>query len=103
MSEQQAYYEAFRTGYWADPDPAFCRCRGRGWALSEVDTWHQCHIHYKGQRHPEDEPLSYDDIPAHQRCDFDVWPNDASGCQVPGSARCARMSDPIFDDLNIPF
>ena len=56
MSEQQQYYNAFRTGYWANPDANRCRCRGSGWALSEVDTWHECPIHYKGQIHPE----SYD-------------------------------------------
>ncbi len=55
MSELQAYYDAFRTGYWADSDPERCRCHGSGWACSEVDTWHQCPIHYTGQPHPEDE------------------------------------------------
>lgn len=54
MSELQAYYEAFCTGYWANPDEDRCQCRGSGWALSEVDTWHACPAHYKGQPHPED-------------------------------------------------
>ena len=53
MSEAQAYYEAFQTGYWANQDPNQCKCHGHGWALSEVDTWHQCPIHFKGQEHPE--------------------------------------------------
>jgi len=54
MSLQQ-YYEAFRSGYWADEDPKKCECGGSGWALSDVDTWHACPIHYDGsQPHPED-------------------------------------------------
>ena len=54
MSELQAYYDAFRTGYWAHPDARECRCGGSGWALSEVDTLHTCRYHYRGQPHPED-------------------------------------------------
>ncbi len=51
----QDYYDEFRMGYWADPDPKVCLCRGSGYALSDVDTWHECPIHFKkGQRHPED-------------------------------------------------
>lgn len=56
MSELQQYYNDFCSGYWADPDPNNCRCRGCGYVLSEVDTWHECPYHYKkGQRHPEDD------------------------------------------------
>lgn len=36
-------------------DEEECLCHGHGWALSDVDTWHTCPIHYKGQRHPEDD------------------------------------------------
>jgi hypothetical protein len=46
MSELQSYYDTFKTGQWAHPDPRFCRCNGSGWALSEVDTWHKCRFHY---------------------------------------------------------
>jgi hypothetical protein len=53
MSLQQ-YYDDFRQGYWATEDPATCLCRGHGWALSDLDTWHQCPVHYRGQLHPED-------------------------------------------------
>jgi len=55
MSELQTYYDNFRTGYWAHPDADRCPCRGRGWALSEVDTWHTCPIHYNGQPGPDDD------------------------------------------------
>ncbi len=58
MSELQQYYDDFRSGYWADPDPEICDCRGSGYALSEVDTWHECPIHYNGQIHPESYPDS---------------------------------------------
>jgi hypothetical protein len=54
MSELQQYYDNFRAGYWAHPDADKCRCHGRGWVLSEVDTWHECPCH-KGQPHPDDE------------------------------------------------
>jgi hypothetical protein len=54
MSELEQYYEAVCTGYWADEDPAHCGCKGRGWMLSELDTWHQCPVHGAGARHPED-------------------------------------------------
>lgn len=50
----QAYYDDFRTGHWADPDASRCPCHGSGWALSDVDTWHECPCHYAGQQHPED-------------------------------------------------
>lgn len=54
-SELSAYYEDFKTGYWRDSDPEVCPCKGHGWALSQVDTWHQCPTHFKGQRYPEDD------------------------------------------------
>jgi hypothetical protein len=54
MSELQLYYDSFKTGYWVDEDPEKCRCGGSGYALSEVDTWHECPEHYvPGQPHPE--------------------------------------------------
>ncbi len=56
MSELQHYYDNFRAGSFQRTDPAQCGCRGTGYALSEVDTWHKCPIHYTpGQRHPEDD------------------------------------------------
>jgi hypothetical protein len=53
MSELQSYYDTFRQGYWATADADECPCHGRGWALSDVDTWHTCQIHFEGQLHPE--------------------------------------------------
>jgi hypothetical protein len=53
MSELELYYRNFSMGQWAHSDASRCRCGGSGWALSEVDTWHTCPIHYTGQTHPE--------------------------------------------------
>ena len=68
MSELQAYYEMFRTGCWAEADADRCPCHGNGWALSDVDTWHECPIHYNGQMHPEcydyeSAPVTHDTVP----------------------------------------
>jgi hypothetical protein len=54
-SEYTSYYEDFKTGYWADSDARVCRCKGHGWTLSEVDTWHRCPFHGVGKAHPDDE------------------------------------------------
>jgi hypothetical protein len=52
----QAEFDEFCRGYWADPDPKQCRCRGSGYALSDLDTWHQCPYHWTKQtRHPEED------------------------------------------------
>lgn len=53
MSELQAHYEMMNTGCWATSDAEDCPCHGNGWALSEVDTWHKCPVHFQGQLHPE--------------------------------------------------
>lgn len=43
------------TGSWAEVNPSKCPCRGRGWLLSDFDTWHSCPRHGDGVPHPEDE------------------------------------------------
>jgi hypothetical protein len=59
MSTLQQQHNLFRqavsSGCLSDPDPKECACYGRGWIGSDFDTWHQCPIHYEGQRHPEDD------------------------------------------------
>jgi hypothetical protein len=52
MSLQAIYNEA-ESKIWADPNAAECGCGGRGWFLSDVDTWHSCPYH-KGP-HPDEE------------------------------------------------
>lgn len=62
-SEGQSYYYNYaEANQWAHPEAGQCGCRGRGWWLSEVDTWHQCPYHGKGKPHPEDHG-DYDDSP----------------------------------------
>lgn len=58
MSEFSRYLESFELLAF-DPDVTRCKCRGNGWALSELDTWHKCRYHYKGQPHPEDDGVPY--------------------------------------------
>jgi hypothetical protein len=57
-SELQQYYDAFtdRLRRGENLRPEECRCNGGGWILSDVDTWHKCPDHFRGQLHPEDEP-----------------------------------------------
>jgi len=55
MSELTQYYMNFSQAYWAHPEASKCGCQGRGWALSQVDTWHRCPYHGNGVPHPEDD------------------------------------------------
>jgi hypothetical protein len=85
MSELQFYYDNFATqpSRWSNQDPDRCGCRGSGWFLSEVDTWHECPKHYKDQPHPE-----YDDY---------IWPPEYEGPQLPDP-------DPVScEEDDIPF
>jgi len=83
----QSYYDAFKSGYWARSDAEVCPCRGCGWALSEVDTWHKCPIHYAGQPDPEWADCGMDD-------DCDVADTEPAPPPEP-------VADPDEDD--IPF
>lgn len=52
----QAEFNFMESGLWADPDPKECPCHGHGYTLSDLDTWHQCPIHWTPEtRHPEDD------------------------------------------------
>ncbi len=82
MSILQDIYNEATSGIWKDLDQNKCGCRGRGWFLSDVDTWHHCHIHNTGQAHPEDdydrEPyvLTQEDIDHAGWCCFsENWVN----------------------------
>lgn len=70
MSLQQAY-DSFRLTYHHDcvPDPKECLCHGSGWVISDLDTAHKCHVHYKGQPHPEDDYAWEDDHEEAMRTD----------------------------------
>ena len=56
MCSLQEEYNEFRRGLWATQDPEECPCGGRGYVLSDFDTWHECPVHHvEGQHHPEDD------------------------------------------------
>ncbi len=56
-SEQSTYLQSFGQGWWAGKEEEHCPCHGYGWNLSELDTWHQCPVHYNGQPHPDEDEL----------------------------------------------
>jgi len=96
----KAYYDSFASSAWAHPEAEKCACRGRGYALSEVDTWHECPEHFvPGQPHPEEYDGSWD------------WDQEAelkkykAGGQKEGSFE--PFSDypafDVFEDSDIPF
>jgi len=54
-SEYESYYANFDANQDVDRPAETCACRGHGWILSDLDTWHECRAHYAGQPHPESE------------------------------------------------
>lgn len=56
QSEAQMHTQAIEAGWSSTEDPETCACRGTGYILSQLDTFHECRIHFvKGQPHPEDD------------------------------------------------
>lgn len=55
--ERGAYYINFGRMVRRDAveDPEDCACRGSGWVLSQVDTWHKCPVASHAGPHPEDD------------------------------------------------
>ena len=69
MNSLQQEFNELQTGNWAEQNPSKCPCRGRGWLLSDLDTWHQCPVHGSGAPYPEsegDEDFQFD-YAAHYR------------------------------------
>ena len=97
----QAYYDAFRAAPWAHEDTSLCGCRGSGWALSDVDTWHECPVHHvKGQAHPEDDYPEDEPLSALDRVLADTEPPPPPSQPVVGY----RMGTPVYAaDDDIPF
>lgn len=50
----QYYHDVACSGSWARENSDTCGCKGKGWWLSELDTWHQCPYHGKDVPHPEE-------------------------------------------------
>ena len=98
MSELQSYYDNYarNPSRWSDPDPDKCGCHGRGWFLSEVDTWHRCPEHGNGVLHPDAEDYGWE---ADAFGDDD--PGNVQGaCGAHGDRDCSDCDD---DDDDIPF
>jgi hypothetical protein len=61
-SEHALYFHEVACGSaWVDEDEAACGCRGSGWWLSELDTFHKCPLHAPDAPHPLDEEVPEDD------------------------------------------
>jgi len=83
----QNYYDNFcvEVSMLAHHDPEVCLCKGGGWVLSDVDTWHECPCH-KEKPHPESE---YDETPAEDQPQATVTPS--------------AVPETSFDDDECPF
>ncbi len=56
-------YRELCSGRWAEVNPSKCPCGGRGFLLSDFDTWHRCPQHGVGMPDPEsemEEPSDFD-------------------------------------------
>ncbi len=75
MSESEDYFSMFNSGCWAVEEAGDCLCGGRGWALSEVDTWHKCPVHFCGQLDPQDydSPMTDDEFEAAEKLSRARW------------------------------
>jgi hypothetical protein len=83
MSLQQLFDNACR-GDWKAEEASECGCRGRGYFLSDVDTWHYCSLHGSGKPHPED----------------DEWKEE--GLEVSEISQPAIVTEEVEDDW-LPF
>jgi len=56
----QGIFDAAERGDWMGYNPNKCGCRGRGWFLSDVDTFHPCVYHNLGAPNPEEDHSEFD-------------------------------------------
>jgi len=71
-SEHQEEYRRMNTGAWATEDKEHCPCRGAGWCLSDLDTWHRCPVHGRGKMHPKMRDLYEEECAENER----AWKED---------------------------
>lgn len=79
------------------PDVQDCDCHGRGYIVSDYDTFEHCPYHYRDQRHPEAEWC-------HRCGDADCF--DSPDCSPPVAAKeppPPRTAAEIFGNDDIPF
>lgn len=63
----QSEYNYMESSQWSDIDPTICACKGSGWVLSDLDTWHKCSSHFnKELGHPEENDY-FDEISKEER------------------------------------
>jgi hypothetical protein len=85
MTQLQDYFNIVAYGGidspppWIDEDTARCGCHGSGWFISDVDTLHQCPIHYRGQPYPGQEE---DELPTYTCPDDCKYNYNEDGCQL---------------------
>jgi len=53
-------WQELNLNAWADPNPFICLCRGSGWLLSDLDSWHKCPWHGENVPHPEEDDQDFD-------------------------------------------
>jgi len=90
------------SGAWANPNPLTCECRGRGWLLSDHDTWHKCPYHGKDAPHPEWECDGFD-FAAHREKVFtdayDYFCREAARLDIKDFDATCRAGNPDLPDL----
>lgn len=53
MNQLEHDYAQLQSGNWALMSPRLCPCRGGGWFLSDLDTYHRCPIHGLDAQDPD--------------------------------------------------
>lgn len=106
MSEIGNYVsEYINTGAWSHPNPKKCGCRGSGWWLSELDSWHLCRFHGKdvnGKQipHPDDDCWQDENF----KVERNVYKPKCEACDDDGCEKCftAPPSPDEPDDIGLP-
>lgn len=96
MSELTIYYtEVCQSGSWQREDAERCGCKGSGWWLSELDTWHKCSVHGKANdRHPEEGPdYVTETCPFCSHDRMVTWGGNDLTCDECGARRITEQGD----------
>lgn len=63
MNSMELEYRYMESGRWSEMNPSRCPCGGKGYVLSDLDTWHKCSVHGEGVLDMEAE----EDLPDAER------------------------------------
>ena len=55
MNSTELEFRYMESGRWAEMNPSKCPCNGRGYVLSDFDSWHKCPEHGDGVLNMEEE------------------------------------------------